>query len=322
MKGISEEHIQLLAEVAQLYYEQNLDQSEIAKRKGVSRSSVSRLLTEARELGIIEFRINFPIRRHQALEEQFMNSFDLETVYVLDTELIVANQVINRLGRLAAMYIQAQINDGTIIGVTWGRTVYEITTSMSRGQMENVRIVQVIGASGNANSLVDGVALVQNFAERLGAQHHYLHSPLMVENPVVRDAILNDPNVQRTLNLARSADILITGIGTIDPEYSAPLRAQYVSREELINISNAGAIGEFCGYHINFNGESVDIAQNKRIVGLDLDEIYNLPKVVGVGAGLYKAPTILGALRGGLITVLITDDETAREVIRIAGIRA
>jgi deoxyribonucleoside regulator len=320
MKGIPEEHLQLVAEVAQLYYEQNLDQAEIAKRKGVSRSSVSRLLTEARELGVIEFRINFPIRRRQALEEQLAHFFDLETVYVLDTELIVADQVLNRLGRLAAMYVQPLINDETIIGVTWGRTVHEITTSMSRGQMENVKIVQVIGASGNANSLVDGVALVQNFAERLGARHYYLHSPLMVENPTVRDAILKDPNVQRTLNLARSANILITGIGTVDPQYSAPLRAQYVTREELISISNAGAIGEFCGYHINFNGDAVDISQNQRIVGLNLDEIYNLPTVVGVGAGLYKAPTILGALRGGLINVLITDDETAREVIRIAGI--
>jgi deoxyribonucleoside regulator len=320
MKGIPEEHLQLVAEVAQLYYEQNLDQAEIAKRKGVSRSSVSRLLTEARELGVIEFRINFPIRRRQALEEQLAHFFNLETVYVLDTELIVADQVLNRLGRLAAMYVQPLINDETIIGVTWGRTVHEITTSMSRGQMENVKIVQVIGASGNANSLVDGVALVQNFAERLGARHYYLHSPLMVENPAVRDAILKDPNVQRTLNLARSANILITGIGTVDPQYSAPLRAQYVTREELISISNAGAIGEFCGYHINFNGDSVDISQNQRIVGLNLDEIYNLPTVVGVGAGLYKAPTILGALRGGLINVLITDDETAREVIRIAGI--
>jgi deoxyribonucleoside regulator len=320
MKGISEEHIQLLAEIAQLYYEQDLDQAEIAKRKGVSRSSISRLLTEARELGVIEFRINFPIRRHQALEEQLANYFGLESVSVLDTELIVANQVINRLGRLAAMYVQPLIDDGTVIGVTWGRTVHEITTSMSRGQMENVKIVQVIGASGNTNSIVDGVALVQNFADRLGAQHYYLHSPLMVENPTVRDAILNNPNVQRTLNLARSADILITGIGTVDPEFSAPLRAQYITREELITISNAGAIGEFCGYHINFNGDPVDVSQNQRIVGLNLDEIYKLPTVVAVGAGLYKAPTILGALRGGLINVLITDDETAREVIRIAGI--
>src|SRR5688572_8157235 len=276
MKGIPEEHLQLVAEVAQLYYEQNLDQAEIAKRKGVSRSSVSRLLTEARELGVIEFRINFPIRRRQALEEQLAHFFDLETVYVLDTEHIVADQILNRLGRLAAMYVQPLINDETIIGVTWGRTVHEITTSMSRGQMENVKIVQVIGASGNANSLVDGVALVQNFAERLGARHYYLHSPLMVENPTVRDAILKDPNVQRTLNLARSANILITGIGTVDPEFSAPLRAQYITREELISISNAGAIGEFCGYHINFNGDPVDVSQNQRIVGLNLDEICKL----------------------------------------------
>ncbi|MBZ0280399.1 MAG: sugar-binding transcriptional regulator [Anaerolineae bacterium] len=322
MKTISDEHLQLLAEVAQLYYEQSLDQADIAKSKGVSRSSVSRLLTEARELGVIEFRINFPIHRHQLLEDQLMHHFDLESVHVLNTELIVDSQVFNRLGRLAAMYVQPLITSGTIIGVTWGRTVYEITTSIARGQMQDVKIVQVIGASGHENSLVDGVALVQNFAERLGAQHHYLHSPLMVENPAVRDAILSDPNIQRTLNLARQANILLTGIGTIDPAYSAPLRAGYINHADLIAIAKAGAIGEFCGYHINFNGELVAIPQNECIVGLTLDEIHNIPLVVGVGNGLYKAACILGALRGKHINAVITDDVTAREVIRIAGIHA
>jgi deoxyribonucleoside regulator len=322
MKGISDEHLQLLAEVAQLYYEQSLDQADIAMRKGVSRSSVSRLLTEARELGVIEFRINFPIHRHQLLEVQLRHHFDLESVHVLNTELIVESQVLNRLGRLAAMYVQPLITSGTIIGVTWGRTVYEITTSMARGQMEDVKIVQVIGASGNENSLVDGIALVQNFAERLGAQYHYLHSPLMVETPAVRDAILSDQNIQRTLNLARQADILLTGIGTTDPEYSAPLRAGYINHADLAAISNRGAIGEFCGYHINIKGEPVDIPQNDRIVGLTLAEIQNISLVVGVGNGLYKAACILGALRGRYINALITDDVTAREIIRIAGINA
>jgi DNA-binding transcriptional regulator LsrR (DeoR family) len=193
---------------------------------------------------------------------------------------------------------------------------------MARGQMEDVKIVQVIGASGNENSLVDGIALVQNFAERLGAQYHYLHSPLMVETSAVRDAILSDQNIQRTLNLARQTDILLTGIGTTDPQYSAPLRAGYINHEDLIAISNAGAIGEFCGYHINLKGEPVDIPQNERIVGLTLDEIHNVSLVVGVGSGVYKAACILGALRGRHINALITDDMTAREVIRIAGINA
>jgi deoxyribonucleoside regulator len=322
MKGFSDEHLQLLAEVAQLYYEQNLDQADIGKRKGVSRSSISRLLTEARELGVIEFRINFPIQRHQMLEDQLLHYFDLESVHILNTDQIVDSQVLNRLGRLAAMYVQPLITSRTIIGMTWGRSVYEITTSIAYGQMEDVKIVQVIGASGSANSLVDGVALVQNFAERLGAKHYYLHSPLMVENPIVRDAILSDQNIQRTLNLARQANILLTGIGTTDPEYSAPLRAGYINRKDLIAISNAGAIGEFCGYHINFNGELVDIPQNECIVGLTLDEIHNIPLVVGVGNGLHKATCILAALRGRHINALITDDMTAREIIRIAGINA
>ena len=320
MRNIPVKHLQLVAEVAQLYYEYNYDQIEIAKRKGLSRSSISRFLAEARELGVVEFRINFPIRRCQELEKEFLNHFQLEEIQILDTETVLKEQILNLLGQLGAIYLQRLISDGTSVGVTWGRTLREVTTSMSLSQVRNIKFTQVIGASSYGESLIDGVALVQGFVDRVGGQSHFLFAPLIVESPTVRDAILNSPNIQNTLRIARQVDILLTGIGTLDPEYSAPLRAHYVTQEDLIAFSNAGAIGEFSGYHINLNGEPVNILQNECVVGLTLDEIRALPKVVGVGNGLYKASTILGALRGGLIDVLITDDVTAREVLRLGGV--
>jgi deoxyribonucleoside regulator len=322
MKNVSEEHMQLLAEVAQLYYESNLDQSEIAHRRNISRSSVSRLLTEARELEVVEFRINFPIGRHSQLEETLKENFQINDVYVLDMEKVRPVQMLNRLARLANLYLEPLLTDGKTIGLTWGTTLHEITTVMSHSRLANAKVVQVIGSStSNENLLIDGIDLVQQFASKLGAENHYLHAPLMVADNIARDALIEALNVKQTLDLARQADVLVTGIGSIDPEYSAPLRAGYVTREDLIKIVNTGGVGEFCGYHINLNGELIDISLNQAVIGISLDDISNIPLVMGVGGGRYKAQTILGVLRGQLLNVLITDEEAANEVIRLAGIQ-
>ena len=317
--GIPEEHIQLLAEVASLYYEQNLDQSEIATQLSVSRSSVSRLLTEARELNVIEFRVNFPLLRDTELEDALNYYFSQPSIRVLNSKNVASDHVLQRLGRLASNYLLSIISNNMLIGLTWGTSLYETVDAMSRHHLQNVKVVQVIGASGGNDPLIDGTDIARKFAEKVGGQHYYLHSPLIVENAQIRDAILSDPSISKTLELARQADLLLTGIGTNDPQLSAQLRAGYVTEDELRALREAGAVGEFCGYHIDRFGEVLDTPNNKKVVGITVDEIRHIPHVIGVAAGAAKAPTIMAALRGGLVNALITDDYAASEILRLAG---
>ena len=313
--GIPEEHIQLLAEVASLYYEQNLDQSEIASQLQVSRSSVSRLLTEARELKVIEFRVNFPLLRDTDLEDAINQYFSQPSIRVLNTKNVASDHILQRLGRLASNYLLSIIGDNLLIGLTWGTSLYETVDAMSRYHLTGIKVVQVIGASGGNNPLIDGTDIARKFAEKVGGQHFYLHSPLIVENSQIRDAILNDPSISKTLELARQTDLLITGIGTNDPKLSAQLRAGYVSEDELRGLREAGAVGEFCGYHIDRFGDVMDTPNNQKVVGITVEEIRNIPHVIGVASGAAKAPTIMAALRGGLVNALITDDYAASEVL-------
>jgi deoxyribonucleoside regulator len=316
MNDISEERVELLAQVANLYFEHGRNQNEIADQLQISRSSVSRLLAEARELGIVEIRINFPLARDVALEEAIAQRFDLNAVYVLNTKNIVQTHILGRLGRLASSHLQGRITDDTTIALSWGTAVFETVQAMRRRQASDVKVVQVIGAAGSSNPLIDGPDLARQLAERLGGQYHYLHAPLIVENSYVRETLLSDIRVKRTLEMARLAQVALVGIGTITPEVSPLVRAGYLTEEEAIGVMEAGAVGDFCGYHIDIQGNVLDIPLNHRVLGISVEDIRSIPHIVGVAGGIVKAPTILGVLRKKLVDVLVTDDHAAREVLR------
>lgn len=313
----SDEQLQQLAEVAHLYYELELDQSEIAAQLGVSRSSISRLLTEARDMGVIEFRINYPLQRDNALEDELLERFGLTSVNILNTQNIADRHILQRLGRLAAIYVMERITDNMTVGITWGTSVYETVVALPRQKLQNTRVVQVIGASGSSDPHIDGTDIARQFAERIGAQHFYLHSPLVVESPQVRDAILTDPSISKTLNASREAELLVTGIGTLEPQFSAQLRAGYLTEQNLNVIKSNGAVGEFCGYFIDRVGQLMQTPYNTKVVGISLNDIRAIPNVVGIASSIVKASSTLAAIRGGLVKTLVIDDRLAVEVMRL-----
>lgn len=316
-RTISDEDLLQLARVAHLYYEIGLDQAEIALELQVSRSSISRMLTEAKDLGVIEFRINFPLQRDFALEEKLRERFTLKSIHVLNTWNMPQSHILQRLGQLAAIHISQLIHDEMTIGLTWGTSLYETVMALSRRQLRDVRVVQVIGATGSSDPLVDGTDIARQFAERIGGQHFYLYSPLVVESPQVRDAILADPNISKTLDIGRQADLLLTGIGTLNPQYSAQIRAGYLTEQYLNVIKSNGAVGEFCGYYIDRDGKLLQTPYNAKVVGISLDEICSISQIIGIAAGTTKATTALAALRGGLVNMLVIDDGLAKEILRL-----
>jgi deoxyribonucleoside regulator len=313
----SEERISMLAQVASLYFEQGLNQGDIADQFGISRASVSRLLAEARELGVVEIRINFPLARNTELEQTLAARFALQAVYVLNTQDMPPERVLGRLGRLASDYLQPRIGESSIVALSWGSAIYETVQAFRRRQLPNVRVVQVIGASGSKNPLIDGPDLARQLAERLGGQYYYLHAPLIVENTYVRDTLLADAQLQQTLELGRQAQLALVGIGSTRPDISPLMRAGYLTEEQQREISAAGAVGDFCGYNLDDHGRLLDIPINRRVIGITLADLRAIPCVVGVAGGAIKAPTILGVLRGELVDVLIIDDSAAREVLRL-----
>lgn len=315
------DEFELLSEIARLYYDNNMTQSEIAKQVHTSRSTVSRLLQEARDKRIVEITIHYPWDRSPQLEQQLLNKFNLKDIRVLETRGRQAEEALRGVGVLAARYLESNITEHTILGMSWGRTVYSTVEMLKPGKNLPIKVVQLFGAA-IPKSRVDGSDLVRRVASIYGGEYYYIHAPLSVRSLEAKSVLIRDPHIKETLMLAEKADIILTGIGSLEPAYS-PSRTwiSYLSKEEISMIRKKGAVGHICAYHFDKTGQVLDISHHQSIIGVDIELLKRVPLVVGVASGQEKANAVLGALNGRLINVLITDDTTAQLVLNKADIK-
>ncbi|MBX2997133.1 MAG: sugar-binding transcriptional regulator [Caldilineaceae bacterium] len=311
----------LLAMVATLYYKLHQSQSEIAQRLSVSNSTVSRLLKEAWERGVIEVQIHSPIPRDFRLEQQLLDSFHLRDAYVLETKAETEEStLLTTTGQLAAAYLQRVIPTlapGSSIGVAWGTGVHATVSALPNNFSHQIDVAQLMGGVGAL--AVDSPDLARMVAAKLGGRHYDMHAPVLVERPDVRELFLKEPVVRDSIQRAHSVQLAITGIGSVDERASSFLRAGLLTRADLAELRNLGAVGEMVGRFFNAQGICDGIDINQRIIGIELADLCRIPQVLAVARGIEKAPAILGALHGKYLTVLATDDATARAILAQEG---
>jgi len=317
----------LLADVAGWYYLDDLTQEQIARRIGVSRSNVSRMLKEARERGLVEIRIHHPLRTVPALAARLRDELGLAECLVLAAPAPgVAGEpapaVAGPLAALAARWLQERIVDGSVLGVGWGSTVYQVVTSGHLRRKSGVTVVQLMGSVGGATPDIDGARVAGRLGQALGARVYYLHAPMVVAEAGVRAGLLRDPHIRKTLELARRADVLLVSVGAVT-RASGIYRAGYLSDADLEYIQGQGAVGDICGSYFKRDGSPCSLELEERTIAASAEAMRAAPLRVGVGWGAAKALPSLGAVRAGLINVLILDEEAARETLReIAAERA
>lgn len=308
-------HRAVLAEVATFYYVDKLNQEQVAQRIGRSVSMVSRLLAEAHERGIVEVRVRGPVPTDPDLQRALVDTFGLRTARVLRTAGLPPERLLSRLGELAARHVEAILRDGAVVGIGWGNALHEVVQAIRPGTAHGVQVAQSLGSLGSRLPAIDNHLLTQQLAARLDGTPHYLPAPMIVESEAVRDILAQDPQLAHTLALGRRADLVLLGIGVPEPEHAGLLQAGYVDAATLDAIRAAGAVGDVFVNYFDRDGRLLDVAISRRVVGVRLDDMRHVGTVVAVAGGAYKARAILGALRTGLLHVLVTDDAAARAVL-------
>ncbi len=315
---MEEERIEVLTQVAIWYYEEGLNQADIAERIGKSRSMVSRLLDQAREAGLVEVRVHYPLRTDLELAQRLCHAYNLAEAHVLAESPEDYGLLLRRLGELGARRLQEMLHSGIVIGLSWGTGVHAVVSAMRSTPVPNATVVQLIGAVGHGDPMVDGLELARWLAQKLGASFRFLSAPLLVEDEVVAQALRRERINQETLTLAAQADVAIIGIGTPDPDYSSLVRAGYLSRSDMEELIAAGVVGDVVAHQFDDCGRLLDIPANRRAVNLDAESIRRIPKVIAVSGGVPKARAIAAALRGGYCNCLVTDAKTAQMVLDLA----
>lgn len=308
----------LLADVAQRYYLDDQTQEQIARSLGVSRSNVSRMLKEARRQGVVEIRIHHPLRTEPHLEAALIARFGLRACLVLTPgDGTETESVAERLGALAARYLSARIDDGAVVGVGWGSTVYHVVTSDYFQKRNGVSVVQLMGSVGGATPDIDGAQVAGRLGRALGARVWYLHAPMVVSEPAVRSGLLRDQHIRRTLEMARRASVLLVSVGAIS-QASGLYRAGYLNDADIEFIQAQGAVGDICGSFFQRDGAPCSLELGERTIAVAGEVMHQAEWRVGVGYGAAKALPSVGAVRAGLVNVLITDSEAASEMLSLA----
>ena len=208
------ERMELLAQIAEMYYIQDLSQAAIANKFFFSRSKVSRLLTEARESGLIEISIRHPFKRASELERILLERYQLKQAVILKSGSLSIERMLKTLGRLSAKYLLDNLIDGDILGIGWGTAIYEVAQALQPKNLIDFSVVQIIGSAGFGDPAIDGPEVARYFAENFSGKYFTLNAPVMVKDKATRDILIKERNIDKVIKKAIQADYILAGIGS------------------------------------------------------------------------------------------------------------
>ena len=309
----------LLYLVAKLYYEQELTQQEIGEQLGLSRFKIQRLLTKAREQGVVRIELVPPTDQTcKDLESELQRTFGLQGAVVVPGEYR-SEQVLRKiLGLTAAELLPDLIAGRRKIGLGCGRTILEMLDHIDLGGRQAATVVPLFGGMENIEPEFQVNALAQRLAAALGGEYRAIYAPVIAGSAEARATITSDPMIKPVVDMWESLDLAIVGIGYSIATYgSAFIRA--ISEKDMDDIKNAAAAGDVCRQMFSITGEPCQLDLNARLIAMSLEQLKRVPMVVAIAGGKVKAKAILGALRGGYTKFLISDEATVRYVLELHG---
>lgn len=299
----------MLFKVAQLYYEQDLTQNDIANKLYISRSNVSRLLKQAHEEGIVEVIVHYPFERMRRIEIEFQKRFNLEEIRIVDSGDRTVFDNYTATTKLAASYINMQLNNNSVLALTCGNSICGMVHELRpKKYLPDMQVVPLMGSIESSNVIVDGHYLVRQVAEMYGCRHYYIMAPFRVEDEKMCQHLMSRPAVVETLTLGENATIMCTGIGS-------SVKSAYLTAEEKEAFEHKGAIGYIAGYYFDKTGTIVNAPEfyNKMICASK--NMFRIPTRCAVVADIIKARATHAALRGGLINALVTNTAVANKIL-------
>ena len=303
-----------MVEIARRYYIDEVSQQKIANEFNISRPTVSNLLKQCREEGIVEIRIRDSSAFSGGLSARLKDRFSIDEVIIVPASND-SSAALNLIGSEAATYASSVITDGMHIGIAWGTTLFQMVNKMSPLNVVDVEVVQLMGGLGATAPQYDGADLARELSKLLQARYYPLQCPVLVKAKELKDMLISENGIRDTLMHTENLDIAFVGLSSNDPDKSALVKAGFLSREEAYGTLSEGAVGHICGYSYGSSGELLDLAVNSRIVGIDFDKFKKIPRRVGIACGAEKADAIEAALKGSLVTTLITDESAAMRIL-------
>jgi DNA-binding transcriptional regulator LsrR (DeoR family) len=310
----------LLVKVARLYYDQDLTQAEIAERLRLTRQKVQRMLRQARESGIVQIKINPVFGTCSHLERALEDQFQLAEAVVVETTAYDNQAVVAReIGAGAAAYLLRVVRSNDKIVISWGNSLLGMVHALpypGRTQACGIQVIQGLGGLGDPNHEIHATQLVRRAAGALNAQAILLPAPAVVGSGAAREAFASDRYVRQVLEKGRAADLAFVGIGSSAAEtILVPEFWNIMTPGTLSELKKRGAVGSINLRYFDEHGRTTRSELDSCVIGLTLEELKKIYRVVAIAGGSAKLRAIRAALNGRLVNVLVTDHLTAQALL-------
>ncbi len=302
---MDEQTYALATKAAWYYYMEDNTQAQIAEVMGVSRAKVIRLLEEARAQGIVQFSFRKNDSQRVSAEQLLIDRFGLKDAFVVPTPL--DSSAINQsIAQGAAHYVSDHLREDGYLNIGYGDTVSRMLGFLAKNREESLNVVSLTGG-------------VSYYLPTVGTTAYSMHlfltpSPLVVSSRQVRDALLDEKSLQDVSTMTEYADMSVVGIGAA-VEGATVLRNGILNEGELTVLKMQGAVGDILNHFMDKDGNLIQTEIEDRVISTDLDKLRQLKNVVGVAGGKDKVTAIKAVLNGGYLNVLITDSDTAAELL-------
>ncbi len=299
--------------ICKLYYLENYTQSQIAKMVGISRSQVSRLLNEAKKQGLVEIKIHENTISASELEKLVKKKFNLVNVIIAEN---ISGNYLDDISNVASDFLDNYIEDGMIIGISWGRTLARtIDGIITSKKLRNTLFLPLLGGVGQMKYEFQMNTLVEKISNAFSASSFYLHAPAFFEDKKALEFMIKDGSIQIVTELWEKLDMAIVGIG--EPLSLSNAFKPIFSPDFLSMLLQQSAVGDIAARFFTKDGKPCELGKySKHILGITLEQLKNVPQVIGIAGGNEKISAIRAAIKGKFINSLITDISTARELVK------
>jgi DNA-binding transcriptional regulator LsrR (DeoR family) len=316
---MSEDDDELMVRAAWYYYVGGFNQEMTAARLGLTRARVNKMLSEARESGLVSISIDHQRVGVLPLEDTLSARFNLD--FCISTPAFgfhdtsgdseVRKQIAFRaVGVAAANHLKTLLSDnGTLtVGTGWGRTIEQMTLQLAGVRAPHARFISVMG-SLTANNAYNPFEVVHSLARRTGGQGFFLPVPFIADSIDDRKVLLSQRSVVKAMEIAKTASVCIISAGELT-EDSLLRRQGMISSVELESLRSVGAVGDTNGIFFDSEGRQVDHDLNRRTIALGFMELKTLLVILLI-AGQEKAVAAKALLRSGIVNGLIIDGDAA-----------
>ncbi|MEN8114852.1 MAG: sugar-binding domain-containing protein [Actinomycetota bacterium] len=302
---------ELAVRVAWLYHERGLTQQEIADRLGLSRSTVSRILSDAERDGIIRVIITKPLPETARLAEALIERYGLSGAVVGPAiegdspALAAATAMARRLESIAA-------SGSVTIAAGWGRTIALSARETRPTPTSQVVVVDAFGHT-TTDDTTAAVEVTNTLSRKFDAKVMHVPSPGFAPSRDIADTYLESPPVARALEAARTADVLVVSVGVIGSE-SLLLTEGFITADAMDDVVAAGGVGEVFGWYYDIDGNAIS-ARGMIPIALTPDDLGSVERVIGVAGGAEKTDAIKGAIAAGILDELAIDETLAEALL-------